>query len=117
MLKKVRGISAPRVGLLNVGTEDGKGNELTKQTFDLLKNSSLNFVGNVEARDLLEGAADVVVSDGFTGNIALKALEGAALSVFFPAEKKAADKLVYQQAGGSNVKAQAAWIKEANGLF
>ncbi len=80
--EKVRGISAPRVGLLNVGTEDGKGNELTKQTFDLLKNSSLNFVGNVEARDLLEGAADVVVSDGFTGNIALKALEGAALSVF-----------------------------------
>lgn len=80
--EKVRGISAPRVGLLNVGTEDGKGNELTKQTFDLLKNSSLNFVGNVEARDLLEGAADVVVSDGFTGNIALKALEGAALSIF-----------------------------------
>lgn len=80
--EKVRGVSAPRVGLLNVGTEDGKGNELTKQTFDLLKNSSLNFVGNVEARDLLEGAADVVVSDGFTGNVALKALEGAALSVF-----------------------------------
>jgi glycerol-3-phosphate acyltransferase PlsX len=80
--EKVRGISAPRVGLLNVGTEDGKGNELTKQTFDLLKNSSLNFVGNVEARDLLEGTADVVVSDGFTGNIALKALEGAALSIF-----------------------------------
>jgi glycerol-3-phosphate acyltransferase PlsX len=80
--EKVRGISNPRVGLLNVGTEDGKGNELSKQVFDMLKSSSLNFVGNVEARDLLQGAADVVVCDGFTGNVALKAIEGTALSVF-----------------------------------
>lgn len=80
--EKVRGISSPRVGLLNVGTEDGKGNELTKQAFDLLKNSNLNFIGNVEARDLLQGAADVVVCDGFTGNVALKSIEGTALSLF-----------------------------------
>ncbi|MFD3445466.1 phosphate acyltransferase PlsX [Microbacteriaceae bacterium 4G12] len=80
--EKVRGISNPRVGLLNVGTEDGKGNDLSKQTFKLLADSSLNFIGNVEARDLLQGVADVVVCDGFTGNVALKAIEGTAMSVF-----------------------------------
>lgn len=81
-VEKVRGVQKPRVGLLNVGTEDKKGNELTKQAFQLLKDSDLNFVGNVEARDLLDGIADVVVTDGFTGNVALKTIEGTALSVF-----------------------------------
>ncbi|MGM0873632.1 MAG: phosphate acyltransferase PlsX [Bacillota bacterium] len=81
-VEKVRGIKNPRVGLLNVGTEEKKGNELTKQTFELLKNTQLNFIGNVESRDLMEGVADVVVTDGFTGNIALKTMEGTALSVF-----------------------------------
>lgn len=81
-VEKVRGIKNPRVGLLNVGTEEKKGNELTKQTFELLKNTKLNFIGNVESRDLMEGIADVVVTDGFTGNIALKTMEGTALSVF-----------------------------------
>ncbi|MDR4946347.1 phosphate acyltransferase PlsX [Neobacillus cucumis] len=80
--EKVRGIKQPRVGLLNIGTEEKKGNELTKSTFSLLKNSNLHFVGNVEARDLLEGVADVVVTDGFTGNMVLKTLEGTALSMF-----------------------------------
>jgi phosphate acyltransferase len=79
---KVRGIESPRVGLLNIGTEEKKGNELTKQAFELLKNSNLHFVGNVEARDLLEGVADVVVTDGFTGNMVLKTIEGTAMSVF-----------------------------------
>ncbi|MDR0137331.1 phosphate acyltransferase PlsX [Metabacillus idriensis] len=80
--KQVRGLANPRIGLLNVGTEDKKGNELTKAAFQLLKESDLNFIGNVEARDLLDGAADVVVTDGFTGNVALKTVEGTALSVF-----------------------------------
>jgi phosphate acyltransferase len=80
--EKVRGINRPRVGLLNIGTEEKKGNELTKQTFELLKNADLNFVGNVEARDLLDGVADVVVTDGFTGNMVLKTVEGTASSVF-----------------------------------
>ena len=81
--EKVRGIANPKVGLLNVGTEDKKGNELTKAAFELIKETpSINFVGNVEARDLLTGVCDVVVTDGFTGNIALKAIEGTALSVF-----------------------------------
>ncbi|UOY93672.1 phosphate acyltransferase PlsX [Ectobacillus sp. JY-23] len=80
--EKVRGVAKPRVGLLNVGTEDGKGNELTKKAFAMLKESDLNFIGNIEARDLLQGVADVVVCDGFTGNVALKSIEGTALSVF-----------------------------------
>ncbi|MEH7389158.1 phosphate acyltransferase PlsX [Bacillus sp. JJ1503] len=80
--EKVRGISNPRVGLLNIGTEEKKGNELTKHTYELLQNANLNFIGNVESRDLLEGAADVVVTDGFTGNMVLKTIEGTALSVF-----------------------------------
>ncbi|WP_163182842.1 MULTISPECIES: phosphate acyltransferase PlsX [Neobacillus] len=80
--EKVRGIKEPRVGLLNIGTEEKKGNELTKQAFDLLKNAPINFVGNVEARDLLDGVADVVVTDGFTGNMVLKSIEGTAISMF-----------------------------------
>ncbi|WP_045515288.1 phosphate acyltransferase PlsX [Neobacillus niacini] len=80
--EKVRGTAKPRVGLLNIGTEEKKGNELTKHAFDLLKNANINFVGNVEARDLLDGVADVVVTDGFTGNMVLKTVEGTAMSMF-----------------------------------
>lgn len=80
--EKVRGVERPRVGLLNVGTEDQKGNELAKKAFQLIQHTSLNFVGNVEARDLLEGVADVVVTDGFTGNVALKTIEGTAIAIF-----------------------------------
>lgn len=80
--EKVRGIANPRVGLLNIGTEEKKGTDLTKQAFELLKNANVNFVGNVEARDLLDGTADVVVTDGFTGNMVLKTVEGTALSMF-----------------------------------
>lgn len=70
------GDTAPRVGLLNVGTEDTKGGELQLATFPLLKESGLNFIGNVEARDVPAGVADVVVADGFAGNVLLKTLEG-----------------------------------------
>jgi phosphate acyltransferase len=80
--EKVRGIAKPRVGLLNIGTEEKKGTDLTKHAFELLKNANVNFVGNVEARDLLDGVADVVVTDGFTGNMVLKTVEGTALSMF-----------------------------------
>ncbi|WP_096435444.1 phosphate acyltransferase PlsX [Alteribacter populi] len=83
-MQKVRNISTPRVGLLNVGTEAGKGNDLTKQVYQQLQDQDLpvDFVGNVEARDLLNGAADVVVCDGFSGNLVLKSIEGTALSMF-----------------------------------
>jgi phosphate acyltransferase len=80
--EKARGINKPRIGLLNVGTEDQKGSDLAKRAFQLIKETDLNFIGNVEARDLLEGIADVVVTDGFTGNVALKTIEGTAISVF-----------------------------------
>jgi phosphate acyltransferase len=80
--EKARGIERPRVGLLNIGTEEKKGNELVRSTFELLKDADINFIGNVEARDLLDGVADVVVADGFTGNMVLKTIEGTAMSVF-----------------------------------
>lgn len=80
--EKVRGIKNPTVGLMNVGTEDGKGNDLTKKAFALLQDAPINFIGNVEARDLLNGAADIVVTDGFSGNIALKTIEGTAEAMF-----------------------------------
>ncbi|MDM5232197.1 phosphate acyltransferase PlsX [Lysinibacillus pakistanensis] len=80
--KKVGGLQKPRISLLNIGTEDKKGNELTKAAFELLKEADLNFIGNVEARDLLEGVADVVVTDGFTGNMVLKSIEGTAGALF-----------------------------------
>lgn len=80
--EKVRGIRNPRVGLLNIGTEAGKGNDLTKEAFDALKDAPLNFIGNVEARDLLTGVTDVAVTDGFTGNMVLKTIEGTAAGLF-----------------------------------
>lgn len=80
--EKVRKIDKPRVALLNIGSESNKGNELTKKAFELLETSNVNFVGNIEARELLEGHADVVVTDGFTGNVVLKAIEGTAASIF-----------------------------------
>jgi glycerol-3-phosphate acyltransferase PlsX len=70
------GIDAPRVGLLSTGHEESKGNELTREAHRLLKASTLAFIGNVEARDVYSGAADVIVCDGFTGNVALKISEG-----------------------------------------
>ncbi|WP_208558734.1 phosphate acyltransferase PlsX [Marinilactibacillus kalidii] len=80
--KFVRGVENPRVGLLNNGTEENKGNEVTKEAYKLLKeNDAINFVGNVESRELLNGVADVVVADGFTGNAVLKTIEGTALSM------------------------------------
>ncbi|MBM7643347.1 phosphate acyltransferase PlsX [Streptococcus loxodontisalivarius] len=80
--KNVRGIEKPRVGLLNNGTEATKGDPLRKETFDLLsQEKAINFIGNVEARDLMETVADVVVADGFTGNAVLKTIEGTALGI------------------------------------
>ncbi|MCB0731295.1 MAG: phosphate acyltransferase PlsX [Ignavibacteriae bacterium] len=70
--KVIDGIKNPTVGLLSVGEEESKGNSVTFETLDLLKNSKLNFVGNVEGRDILKGNVDIIVCDGFTGNIILK---------------------------------------------
>ncbi|HBI05103.1 MAG TPA: phosphate acyltransferase PlsX [Paenibacillaceae bacterium] len=81
-VEKVMGVSRPRVGLLNVGTEAKKGNELTKEAYSLLESSSVHFVGNVEARDVTNHVCDVVVCDGFSGNILLKSMEGLAGTFF-----------------------------------
>jgi glycerol-3-phosphate acyltransferase PlsX len=72
------GTARPRVGLLSIGEEQGKGNELTRESFDLLKQLPINFVGNVEGRDIYSGKVDVIVADGFVGNVALKTSEGVA---------------------------------------
>lgn len=76
--KLILGREKPKVGLLSIGEEDVKGNELTKEAFKLIRRSSINFIGNIEGKDIFTGAADVVVCDGFTGNIALKISEGLA---------------------------------------
>ncbi|MFN8064500.1 MAG: phosphate acyltransferase PlsX [Vicinamibacterales bacterium] len=70
------GLDRPRIGLLSIGEEETKGNELTREAHQLLKGSAVNFIGNVEARDVYSGGADVIVCDGFTGNVALKISEG-----------------------------------------
>jgi glycerol-3-phosphate acyltransferase PlsX len=74
-------IEDPRVGLMSMGEEETKGNELTKEVHEILTDSSLNFVGNVEGHDLFSGKVDVIVMDGFTGNVALKASETLAESL------------------------------------
>lgn len=74
--EKVLGMARPSVALLNIGAEESKGNELTTATYQLLKKEQLNFVGNIEPRDLPAGEADVIVCDGFVGNIVLKLAEG-----------------------------------------
>ena len=81
-MEKVDSRENPTVGLLNIGTEDTKGGELQKESYNLLKNAPINFVGNVESREIPKGDIDVVVTDGFTGNIALKLIEGVSLTMF-----------------------------------
>jgi glycerol-3-phosphate acyltransferase PlsX len=72
------GTARPRVGLLSIGEEEGKGNEVTREAYQLLKQLPINFVGNVEGRDIYNGKIDVIVADGFVGNVALKTSEGVA---------------------------------------
>ncbi|MGH7233333.1 MAG: phosphate acyltransferase PlsX [Nitrospiraceae bacterium] len=79
--KHLFGAPNPRVGLLSIGEEDSKGNEVTREAFRLLKSSPMNFIGNVEGRDVYSGAADVIVCDGFIGNVALKISEGVAETI------------------------------------
>ena len=81
-LKGVEGIKNPKIGLLNIGTEDTKGTDLQKEAYELLKNAPINFVGNIESREMPKGECDAVITDGFTGNIALKLIEGTASTLF-----------------------------------
>ena len=74
--RSMYGTARPRLGLLSIGEEEGKGNELTRESFQLVKQLPLNFIGNVEGRDIYNGKVDVIVADGFVGNVALKCSEG-----------------------------------------
>jgi len=85
-MQEVMNIKNPRVGLVNIGIEEHKGSKLTKEAFELLKKAPINFIGNIEARNIPYGDADVIVTDGFTGNVILKLTEG--LGKFFTGEIK-----------------------------
>jgi glycerol-3-phosphate acyltransferase PlsX len=76
--KAIFNTPSPRIALLSIGEEDTKGNELTKETFKFLKSANINFKGNIEGKDIFSGSADVIVCDGFIGNIVLKVSEGLA---------------------------------------
>jgi len=76
--REALGVAVPRVGLMSIGEEDSKGNEVTREAFRVLKEAPLHFIGNVEGRDIFNGKADVIVCDGFIGNVSLKAVESAA---------------------------------------
>lgn len=94
-LREYYKIENPKIGLLNVGAEEGKGNSLYKETYSKLKDSSVNFVGNIEAREIMNNDVDLVVCDGFDGNILLKSIEGvvdfAVKNVFHSIEKSELD--------------------------
>jgi glycerol-3-phosphate acyltransferase PlsX len=81
-MEKVEGVANPKIGLLNIGTEDTKGDELRLEAYQLLSKAGINFVGNVESREMPKGVCDAVITDGFTGNIALKLIEGTAGTLF-----------------------------------
>lgn len=90
-MEKVIGRENPRVGLVNIGSEAAKGSTLTKAAYDLLEQSHLNFIGNVEAREVPKGACDVIVTDGFTGNVLLKLTEGLAWNILQVIKRKFTD--------------------------
>ncbi|AFM42540.1 phosphate:acyl-(acyl carrier protein) acyltransferase [Desulfosporosinus acidiphilus SJ4] len=101
--EKILGISNPRVGLLNIGGEEGKGNDLVQKAYELLKNAPINFTGNVEGRDVPYGRADVVVCDGFVGNVLLKTAEGLA-GVLFEQIKEKITSTMLRKLGALAVK-------------
>jgi glycerol-3-phosphate acyltransferase PlsX len=108
----VLGYKNPSIGLMSIGTEDEKGNDFTKEVFDLLKNSELNFRGNIEGHDLFENPVEVVVCDGFTGNVVLKTCESIAHAIFrwVKNEVMAGNPLV--KLGGALVKPALSVIKK-----
>lgn len=106
-MEKVDNRPNPTVGLLNIGTEDTKGGELQKESYKLLTTAPINFVGNVESREIPKGDIDVVVTDGFTGNIALKLIEGVSLTMFSMIKK-----VLYK-----NLKTKIAALMIKSGLY
>ena len=110
-VEKVWGRSNPRVGLVNLGAEESKGTSVTKDAYQMLASSKLNFIGNVEGRDVPKGVCDVIVCDGFTGNVILKLTEGVSLSIF----KLIRDTLksnVKAMVGGALIKSKLSGLKD-----
>lgn len=111
--KNMRGITHPRIALLNNGTEPDKGNALHKAAYQLIAaEPSLNFIGNIEARELLNGRADVIVTDGFTGNAALKSIEGTALSILSLLKRTILNGGVKSKIGGALLKSSLGGMRE-----
>jgi glycerol-3-phosphate acyltransferase PlsX len=87
-MQQIMGLPNPSIGLMSIGEEKSKGNELTKEAFKRLQASPLNFIGNVEGKDIYSGRVDIIVSDGFTGNVALKVSEGVVETLFSMAKRE-----------------------------
>lgn len=102
-MEKVEGIENPEIGLLNIGTEDSKGGELQKEAYKLLEAAPINFVGNIESREMPKGVCHAVITDGFTGNIALKLIEGTAIT-FFKLIKEALYKNIFNKLAALVIK-------------
>ena len=101
--ESIFGINNPRIGLINVGTEKKKGSEVVVEGYNLLKESNINFIGNIEGRDIFEGKADVVVCDGFVGNVILKSFEGIS-KLFFTEIKNVLTKNIITKLYGIGLK-------------
>jgi len=110
-VEKVWGRNKPRVGLVNLGAEESKGTSVTKDAYQMLAASKLNFIGNVEGRDVPKGVCDVIVCDGFTGNVILKLTEGVSLSIF-KLIKDTLKKNVKAMVGGALVKSNLTRLKD-----
>lgn len=111
--REVLGIKQPRIGLINNGTEAGKGNEVSKAAYELIQSEEqLNFVGNIEARDLLNGVVDIAITDGFTGNAVLKTLEGTSKSVLKAIKEKLLNSGLKTKLGALMVKDALAELKD-----
>lgn len=110
-VEKVWGREKPKVGLVNLGAEEGKGTSVTKDAYQMLAASKLNFIGNIEGRDVPKGVCDVIVCDGFTGNVILKLTEGVSLSIF----KLIKDTLksnLKAMVGGALIKSKLSGLKD-----
>lgn len=111
--REVLEIKQPRIGLINNGTEAGKGNEVSKAAYELIQSEEqLNFVGNIEARDLLNGVVDIAITDGFTGNAVLKTLEGTSKSVLKAIKEKLLNSGLKTKLGALMVKDALAELKD-----
>lgn len=109
--EKIRGIENPRVMLLNNGAESDKGDEVHQKAYELLQNSKLNFLGNIEGNELMIGKADVVVTDGFTGNAALKTIEGTSSVLLHLLKDSLLDGGVMTKLGALMIKGSLASLK------